>query len=307
MLFAGTPAFARASLKALVDSGTRPVAVLTQPDRRSGRGRKARPSPVKAYALEESLPLLQPKTLRDEAAQASLRDLEPDVLIVAAYGLILPQAVLDIPVHGCLNVHASVLPRHRGAAPIQAAILAGDETTGISLMQMEAGLDTGPVFVTADIAIGAMETAGELHDRLAVLGGELLAARLDDILSGRLAAVAQDEALASYAGKINRDDARLDWRRPTVELDRAIRAFNPVPGAFTEVLGEDLKIWQARPAEASGPPGTVLNATRDGLVVATGDAALELLTVQRPGKGRVTGVEYASQRPLDGVRFGSSS
>jgi methionyl-tRNA formyltransferase len=197
VLFAGTPAFALASLEALVSAGIRPVTVLTQPDRPAGRGKRLTQSPVKAFAVDRSIPVLQPKTLRDDAVVAELEALEPDVLIVAAYGLILPQAVLDIPTHGCINVHASVLPAWRGAAPIQAAILAGDTHTGISLMAMTAGLDCGPVYVSESIPIGADETAGELHDRLAALGGRLLTGNLDAILAGRIEAVEQDEALAS--------------------------------------------------------------------------------------------------------------
>lgn len=210
VVFAGTPDFARASLAALVDSGLRPLAVYTQPDRPKGRGRGVAASAVKAFALEHGLLIRQPLSLKPAAVQQELADLKPDLIIVAAYGLIFPQAVLDIPRLGCLNVHASLLPRWRGAAPIQAAILAGDSQTGISLMQMEAGLDTGPVFAMSSIPIAADETAGELHDRLAALGGELLVGQLDNILAGRLSAHAQDETLASYAGKIETSDSVLD-------------------------------------------------------------------------------------------------
>ena len=197
VLFAGTPAFALASLEALVEGGNTPIAVLTQPDRPAGRGKKLAASPVKQYALERGIAVLQPATLKDAAVADSLRALQPDLLVVAAYGLILPQAVLDIPTHGCLNVHASVLPRWRGAAPIQAAILASDVSTGVSLMSMTAGLDCGPVFATAAVEIGDDETAGELHDRLAMLGGELLVKNLQGILGGELVATAQDESAAT--------------------------------------------------------------------------------------------------------------
>ncbi len=304
VLFAGTPEFARASLAALVESGVRPLAVLTQPDRPAGRGRKLTASPVKAYALEQGIDVLQPQTLRDKEVQAELAAFDADALIVAAYGLILPQAVLDIPRHGCLNVHASILPRWRGAAPIQAAIKNGDPATGISLMQMEAGLDTGPVFATAEIAIGAEETAGELHDRLAQLGGELLADKLGDILDGALDAEPQDDANSSYAGKISRDDARIDWQAPAADIDRQVRAFNPVPGAWTEVSDEAVKIWQARVvADTAGDPGEVLSADHDGVLVACGEGGLLVETLQRPGKRRVTGGEFASQRSLVGSRL----
>lgn len=304
VLFAGTPDFARASLAALIDSGVRPLAVLTQPDRPAGRGRKLTPSPVKLLALSLDIPVLQPATLRNADVQATLAGYDADLIIVAAYGLILPQAVLDIPRLGCLNVHASILPRWRGAAPIQAAILYGDATTGISLMKMEAGLDTGPVFATSTIAIASTESAGELHDRLAALGGELLAAKLGDILDGKLEAVVQDDAMASYAGKIDREDARIDWSRDAVAIDRQVRAFNPVPGAWTEVLGEAVKIWQTAVVAGDGQPGEVLAADNNGVVVACGDAAIRVEVLQRPGKRRVDGGEFAGQRPLDGVRFG---
>ncbi len=305
ILFAGTPAFARASLEALVASGLRPAAVYTQPDRPAGRGRALTMSPVKEFALAEGLDVRQPRTLKDPDAQTAMRELAPDLLIVAAYGLILPQAVLDIPRLGCLNVHASILPRWRGAAPIQAAMLAGDAETGISLMEMEAGLDTGPVYATATIPIGGRETAGELHDRLAALGAELLVDRLGDILGGRLEAVPQDGSLATYAGKISRDDARLDWEQPAAELERQIRAYNPVPGAWFDAFGERIKCWQASVADdgPDAPAGSVLAADRDGVSVACGSGALRLESVQRPGKGRITGAEWGAQRRWSGVRF----
>ena len=304
VLFAGTPAFARASLAALLDSGVRPLAVLTQPDRPAGRGRKLTPSPVKELALDEGIQVLQPTSLRDAESAASLAQFDADLIIVAAYGLILPQDVLDIPRLGCLNVHASVRPRGRGAAPIQAALLHGDPTTGISLMQMEAGLDTGPVFATSTIEIGASETAGELHDRLAILGGELLVASLGDIVAGKLEAVSQDDEQATYAGKISRDDAKIDWSRDAVAIDRQVRAFNPVPGAWTDVLGESVKIWRTAVVDQSGEPGEVLVASGSTLVVACGDQAVRIETLQRPGKRRIEGGEFAGQRPLEGVRFG---
>lgn len=286
VVFAGTPAFAKASLAALVDAGVRPLAVYTQPDRPSGRGRKLTASPVKQYAQEQDLPVYQPPTLKDAQAQAELRAHAPDIVVVAAYGLIFPQAVLDIPAHGCLNVHASVLPRWRGAAPIQAAILAGDSETGISLMQMEAGLDSGPVFVSKAIPIGDDETAGELHDRLAALGGELLVEHLDDILAGRLEAKPQDASQATHAGKIQAADALLDWRQPAATLARAVRAYNPVPGARFAFDGDFVKCWRAEPCDGDGEPGRVLTAGAPGIVVACGAGALRLTELQRPGRKR---------------------
>ncbi|MEM8815322.1 MAG: methionyl-tRNA formyltransferase [Pseudomonadota bacterium] len=304
LLFAGTPDFARASLLALLEAGFRPRAVLTQPDRPAGRGRRERAGPVKRCALEHGLPVLQPGSLKSPEAQADLEALQPDLMIVAAYGLILPQAVLDIPRLGCLNVHASLLPNWRGAAPIQAAILNGDAKTGISLMQMEAGLDTGPVYATAATPIGERETAGELHDRLAALGGELLAARLGDILAGRLDAIPQDDSRSSYAGKITRGDARLDWSAPATDVERQIRAYNPVPGAWFDANGEALKCWEARiTPDAAGEPGTVLRADQTGVLVACGEGAVLLTIVQRPGRRRVSGGEYAGQIDSAAMRF----
>lgn len=305
ILFAGTPAFARVSLAALVAAGIRPVAVYTQPDRPAGRGRVLTMSPVKQFALAAALDVRQPRTLQDAEVETACRELAPDLLIVAAYGLLLPPAVLDIPRLGCLNVHASVLPRWRGAAPIQAAILAGDATSGISLMAMEAGLDTGPVYATAEIPIGARETSGELHDRLARLGAELLLDRLDDLLHGRLKALAQDSRRATYAGKIRRDDARLDWERPAVELERWIRAYDPVPGAWFEAFGERIKCWRASVLERARPaaPGSVLTADRAGVSIACGAGALRIESLQRPGKGRMSGGEWSAQQRLSGVRF----
>ena len=301
VLFAGTPEFALASLRALVESGVVPVAVLTQPDRPAGRGKKLTASPVKAYALEQGIEVLQPQTLRDDAVLAELAALEPDIMIVAAYGLILPQAALDVPSHGCVNVHASLLPRWRGAAPIQAAILAGDEETGICLMQMEAGLDTGPVYAAEAVAIGERETAGELHDRLAVLGGSMLAARLSAIVAGEVQPIPQDDSLATYAGKINKADAELDWHLHADELDRRVRAYNPVPTAWFEVDGQRIKCWQAQcAASVDAPPGTVVSCGPEGVLVACGTGALRMTALQRPGKRRVTAQQFASQVDLSG-------
>ncbi len=300
VLFAGTPDFARASLSALIDAGHAPIAVLTQPDRPSGRGKKIVPSPVKALALEHGIPVLQPATLKTPEAVSELEALKPDVLIVAAYGLILPQSALDVPAKGCLNVHGSILPRWRGAAPIQAAILAGDRTTGISLMAMTAGLDCGPVYSTEAIEIGDDETAGELHDRLAALGGEMLVRDLEKILSGELTSVEQDDEAASYAGKIKTADAQIDWRRPAVELDRCVRAYNPVPGAWFMHDGERIKCWTASVRDGDGAPGTVLSAEGDELVVACGAGAIALEVLQRPGRGRVTARELNAQLSLAG-------
>lgn len=309
LVFAGTPDFARASLEALVGSDRIPVAAYTQPDRPAGRGKKLTASPVKRYALEHGIPVIQPATLRDDAAVEELRALRPDLLVVAAYGLILPQSVLDIPTHGCVNVHASILPRWRGAAPIQAAILAGDGMTGISLMRMTAGLDCGPVLHIAETAIGGEETAGELHDRLAALGAGALVEHLDDIVEGRLEAVAQDDALATYAPKIDKQDAEIDWTLSAADIARRVRAYNPFPGAYTfcgQRAGhpDRLKVWRATPTGGSGEPGEVLRFDRDAIVVACGEGALQLEELQLPGKRRAPAHEFAGQIDLSGRRLG---
>jgi methionyl-tRNA formyltransferase len=311
VIFAGTPEFALASLSALVEGGVKPVAVLTQPDRPAGRGKRMTASPVKRYAEQQGISVLQPTTLRDGKIAAELGALEPDVIVVAAYGLILPQNILDIPSRGCLNVHASVLPRWRGAAPIQAAILAGDETSGVSLMSMTAGLDCGPVFVAEQLRITANETAGELHDRLAKLGGEMLVTNLDDILDGKIPAVAQDESAATYAGKIEKGHAQLDWSQSADELERQVRAYNPVPGAFFFVQADDagrgdplrIKCWRAKSVPGADPdvaPGTVVDSGADGLVVACAAGVLRLLELQLPGKRRIHAREFADQLDLVG-------
>ncbi len=310
IIFAGTPEFALASLAALVAADLVPVAVLTQPDRPAGRGRRMTASPVKIYAEQMDISVLQPPTLRDAAAVAEIAALRPDIIIVAAYGLILPQNVLDIPSHGCLNVHASLLPRWRGAAPIQAAILADDESTGISLMEMTAGLDCGPVFSTSALTIASDESAGDLHDRLAQLGGELLVEKLQGILGGDIVAVGQDDTLATYAGKINKPDAELDWTKPAEALARHVRAYDPAPGAFFLVQemgsGEPLriKVWRAQVVVGiEAAPGKVVEYSSDGLVVACAKDGLRIETIQLPGKRRATVFEAMQQIDLRDKRL----
>jgi len=301
IIFAGTPEFSVASLRALIDVGDIPCAVLTQPDRPAGRGKTLTASPVKNLAQDHGIPVMQPSSLRDKSVVSELRALQPDIMVVAAYGLILPQQVLDLPRAGCLNVHASLLPRWRGAAPVQAAILAGDTQSGICLMSMEAGLDTGPVYLREELPIGKHETAGELHDRLAEAGARLLAENLNAIVEGEVLATPQDEDLASYAPKIKTADAMMTWALPARELDRMVRAYNPVPGAWF-LLGDDrIKCWKARPCEASdAPAGTVVTADAEGIVVACGDGALRLESLQRPGKRAVTAGEFAARTDLVG-------
>jgi len=304
IIFAGTPELAAVSLASLIDAGFEPCAVLTQPDRPAGRGKKLTASPVKRCAEQHGIPVLQPATLRDEGAVAAIVALQPDVMIVAAYGLILPPAVLEVPIHGCLNVHASLLPRWRGAAPIQAAILAGDGKTGVCLMQMEAGLDTGPVYACEEVAIGARDTAGDLHDRLAQAGGALLVAQLAAIVDGSVTATAQDDDAATYAPKIRPADAELHWLEPAAALDRAVRAYNPVPGAWFMVGDERIKCWAAHASgDVDAEPGMVVDSGPGGIVVACGEGALVMESLQRPGKRVVTAAEFAAQLELAGRRL----
>ena len=304
IIFAGTPEFSVVSLRALVESGWLPVAVLTQPDRPAGRGKRLTPSPVKQYADERGIPVLQPGTLRDDAIVAKLAALQADLMVVAAYGLILPQAVLDLPRAGCVNVHASMLPRWRGAAPVQAAIRAGDEQTGVCLMEMTAGLDCGPVYASEAVGIGAEETAGELHDRLAETGARLLTRYLEAILAGQLVPEEQDESAATYAPKIKNADAELVWAEPAEVLARAVRAYNPVPGAWFMIDGERIKCWRASAIDAEGgPPGRIAEAGPDGVTIACASGALRLESVQRPGRRPITGGEFARQVALAGKQL----
>lgn len=283
LVFAGTPEFAAEHLKSLLDTPHQIVAVYTQPDRPAGRGQKLMPSPVKQLALQHGLPVLQPPTLRDPAAQEELRALAPDLMVVVAYGLILPQVVLDIPRLGCINSHASLLPRWRGAAPIQRAVQAGDAESGVTVMQMEAGLDTGPMLLKVTTPITAGDTGGSLHDRLAQLGPQAVVQAIAGLAAGTLQGKVQDDALATYAHKLNKDEARIDWSRPADELERLVRAFNPWPICHSTLDGQPLKVLAAEPAEGRGQPGQILDASKDGLTVACGEGALRLTRLQLPG------------------------
>ena len=295
ILFAGTPAFAAAALDALLQAGHRVPLVLTQPDRPAGRGLKPQASAVKQLALSKQLAVAQPATLKDDAVIAQLAAVGADAMVVAAYGLILPESVLRLPRLGCLNIHASLLPRWRGAAPIQRAILAGDRETGVTIMQMDAGLDTGAMLLEQAIPIADDDNAQTLHDKLAALGAQLIVR----VLHEQPAAVAQDHARASYATKITKAEARIDWNRPAAELARAIRAYNPMPGAYTTWQGQPLKLWRAEPVSAaSAVPGTVLLADADGIVVATGDGALRLLELQRAGGKRLAAASFLTGAAL---------
>ena len=305
IIFAGTPEFSLPALRSLLDSRHTVVAVYTQPDRPAGRGRHASQSPVKQQAIQHGLPVCQPATLRDADARAGLEALQSDLMVVVAYGLILPPAVLALPRLGCVNVHASLLPRWRGAAPIQHAILAGDTETGVCLMQMDAGLDTGPVLASRHCSIGANETASMLHDRLSLLGGELLAASLDALEHAGLEPQPQDPALVTYADKINKADARIDWTAAATRLARQVRAYNSWPVAETRFQNRQLRVWEAVPVarRVTAPPGTVLASGRSGIEVACGEDVLRVLTVQLPGGRPVSAGDFVNAHNLEGVRF----
>ncbi|NHW98107.1 methionyl-tRNA formyltransferase [Pseudomonas koreensis] len=292
IVFAGTPEFAAEHLKALLNSPYEIVAVYTQPDRPAGRGQKLMPSPVKQLALENNIQVLQPPTLRNADAQAELAALKPDLMVVVAYGLILPQAVLDIPRLGCINSHASLLPRWRGAAPIQRAVEHGDAESGVTVMRMEAGLDTGPMLLKVVTPISADDTGGTLHDRLAEMGPPAVVQAIAGLAAGTLEGEVQNDELATYAHKLNKDEARLDWSRPAVELERLVRAFNPWPITHSTLNGEALKVLAARVIDEVGSdseifpigaPGEILSASKDGLIVACGEQALCLTRLQLPG------------------------
>lgn len=283
------------------------AAVYTQPDRPSGRGRQLRPSAVKAAAQALGIPVQQPLSLRDTEALSILSAYAPDIMIVAAYGLILPQAVLDLPRYGCLNIHASLLPRWRGAAPIQRAIEAGDGETGVTIMQMEAGLDTGPMLARLATPILPEDTAGSLHERLADMGAQTLVKVLAPLVAGRVEAEPQAAVQACYARKLSKEEARIDWRRPAVELVRKVQAFNPWPVAETGWGGWPLKLFEARVVEYSGdaPPGTVLTESREGIDVAAGDGLVRLLSLQLPGRRIQTAAEFINGRSLIGQTLAS--
>ncbi|MBI5660244.1 MAG: methionyl-tRNA formyltransferase [Nitrosomonadales bacterium] len=282
IIFAGTPHFAAAALEALLAHRFDVVAVLTQPDRPAGRGMRLAPGPVKQLAQAQGLPVLQPASLKQADIQREIAACAADVMVVAAYGLILPLAVLQLPRHGCLNIHASLLPRWRGAAPIQRAILAGDAETGITLMQMDAGLDTGDMLLKKSCQIGACDTAQTLHDKLAAMGAEAVIAALRLLGQGRLAPVPQEDALATYAAKLTKEEARINWADDAARIARAVRAYNPFPLATARLDGTAIKILQASALDDSGgEPGSVLRVEKNGIVVACGKGALRLEILQR--------------------------
>lgn len=307
ILFAGTPDFSVPCLKALLEAGHRLVAVYTQPDRPAGRGRKLRASPVKQAALATGLPVYQPETLRDTGAIDVLRNQGADLMVVVAYGLLLPQEVLSTPPLGCINVHASILPRWRGAAPIQRAILAGDDESGVTIMAMEAGLDRGPMYHIVRLALATRETAGSLHDRLADTGAAALMEALPGITDGSRIAQAQDDTLATYAKKLSKEEAMIDWSRSAVEIDRQVRAFNPWPVAQTTHAGGTLRLWESEPlpgGDAAAAPGDLVAASKTGIDIAAGHGVLRVTRLQPPGKLPMTAAEFLNARNIDGHTFG---
>ncbi len=308
IVFAGTPEFAERALAGLLEARHEIALVLTQPDRPSGRGLRATQSAVKRYALARSLEVYQPTSLRKSADAARIAAAAPEVLVVAAYGLILPQAVLDIAPRGAINIHASLLPRWRGAAPIQRAIMAGDTETGITIMQMDSGLDTGPMLMQRAIAIADDDDAGSLHDKLAALGAEMIVAALDALRRGTLPATPQPAAGVSYAQKLVKSDSILEWSRPAQALACQIRALRPAPGAVSTLGGEPVKIWDAGVVDESGEPGRVVAVGPDGLTVACGKGALRIRRLQRAGGKPLEATAFLRGRPVTvGERLGTAA
>lgn len=296
IIFAGTPEFAASALSQLLETEHEVIAVYTQPDRPAGRGRQLTSSPVKQLALQRQIPVCQPSSLRDASAQQALTQWQADVMIVAAYGLLLPQAVLDAPSYGCVNIHASLLPRWRGAAPIQHAILAGDTETGVSIMQMDAGLDTGAVLLERAITIEDTDTAATLHDKLAALGGELIVEYLEK--ADQLTPTPQDEAQATYAHKLQKQDAAMDWQQPAAQLARAVRAYNPWPICYSQLGDTRIRIWSAKALneDSNMLPGTIWQTSTDGIDVSCSSGSLRITELQLPG-GKV----IKSSAALQGV------
>lgn len=301
LIFAGTPEFAAQALQAIVDAGHEVALVLSQPDRPAGRGMTLQASPVKQLALEKGIEVFQPLSLKDPAAQQKIAAVNAEVMVVAAYGLILPQVVLDLPHFGCLNIHASLLPRWRGAAPIQRALLAGDAATGVCIMQMEAGLDTGPVLLREAFPIAPDDTSATLHDRLAALGAKLVVEALGKL---PLPAEPQPAEGVTYAHKIEKAEAMIDWTKSAAELDRHLRAFNPFPGAQARFAGQTVKLWRATPVAASGEIGQILAVDRSMIVVACGEGALAISELQKAGGKRLPVQQFLAGHPLKvGDRF----
>lgn len=290
-IFMGTPDFAVPSLEKLIDRGDTVCAVFTQPDKPKGRGHKLQAPPVKELALKQGLPVFQPPTLRDEAVQRQIRELAPEVIVVAAYGKLLPKAVLDVPRFGCINVHGSLLPKYRGAAPIQWAVINGEKTAGVTTMYMAEGMDTGDILLKAETSVGPEETAGELFDRLMVLGADLLGKTLEELEKGVLQRIPQNEEEATTAPMLSKELSQVDWTRPAQELHDLIRGLNPWPCAFSSLEGRRIKLLSSRVTEEAGKPGSLI-AREDGLVVCCGSGALLLTEIQTENGKRMSGREY---------------
>lgn len=311
LIFAGTPDFAASALTALIQSHHEVVAVYTQPDRPAGRGRKLRASPVKEAALENNIPVLQPDSLKNSEAQDELRQFNADAMVVAAYGLILPQAVLDMPRLGCINIHASLLPRWRGAAPIQRAIAAGDKESGITIMQMNAGLDTGDILQLFACPINDTDTGGDLHDRLAEIGAKAIVEVLEHLDSDKLTPTVQDDALASYAHKLDKKEAQINWQQSASEIERLIRAFNPWPVAFTLLNDKPLRLWQAQVLSENSEleAGTVIRCDKNGIDVSCGEGVLRILNLQPSGSKAMDVASFmnghAKQLPVNSLFLNS--
>jgi len=313
IIFAGTPDFSVPPLKALIDSHHEVVAVYTQPDRPAGRGRKLTPGPVKACALEHGIPVFQPEKLKEPEDQQPLLDLQADLMVVVAYGIILPKIILDAPRLGCINIHASLLPRWRGAAPIQRAILAGDEETGITIMQMDVGLDTGDMLLKKTCSINDDDTGSSLHDRLSVMGAEALMEALPLIANETLQPEKQDDSLANYAEKLQKSEALIDWTKPASELKALVNAFNAWPVAQTPIdIKQDgksqmMRIWKAKLSDSNAgdaEPGKVISCTRQGIDVATGEGVLRLMQIQMPGKKPMDIPAFVNANDITGMLLG---
>ena len=304
VLFAGTPAFSVPSLNALIEMGLDPKAVITQPDRRAGRGKILKKSPIKIFAEDHAIPVWQPTSMSDSSLLHEIKSIKPDLIVVAAYGMLLPKIILGIPKYGCLNVHASLLPKWRGASPIQSAILYGDTYTGISLMKMEEGLDSGPVFSQHQLKIAPYETADELNNRLAELGAHALQENLSSILSGDISSDKQDTKTVTFAKKIKKADARIDWQQSADYIVRHIRAYNSYPGAYFCLGDECIKCWMAVSSNhQSQIPGKIIKITKSGIEVACGQGSLIMEVVQRPGKNKVTAIEFSRQVDFEAHDF----
>ena len=304
IVFAGTPDFAAQHLAALISSELNIVAVYSQPDRPAGRGKKLKASEVKQLALEHNIPVYQPENFKSEEAKQALCELNADIMIVVAYGLLLPKAVLETPKLGCINVHGSILPRWRGAAPIQRAIWAGDEATGVTIMQMDEGLDTGDMISIATCPIEATDTSASLYAKLAELGPQALLETLSNIAAGTAIAEKQNDELANYAKKLSKDEANIDWQTSAMQIERNVRAFNPWPMCFTQMQGNTVKVHKAELAEGTGTAGEVLNVDKSGITVATGEGALKITQLQPQGKKPMSVQDFLNGR-ADWVAVGS--